>query len=130
MICGSEVGISISVTGSTFLLRLRQHVRTERCHAALASAVSSRIESMLCPTSRAPPSSLDDSWIHSNEVCAVRSTASTRAFHQGGCGLVLDLVLSVVGNENKPSPYTFEQGKVIARAALGNYCVGCRRQSR
>lgn len=35
-----------------------------------------------------------------------------------------DLVLSVVGNENKPSPYTFEQGMVIARAALGNYCAG------
>ncbi|BCI52228.1 hypothetical protein NIIDNTM18_15060 [Mycolicibacterium litorale] len=37
---------------------------------------------------------------------------------------VVDLVLDVVGNENKPSPYSFDQGKVIANSALANYCPG------
>lgn len=35
---------------------------------------------------------------------------------------LVDLVLNDVGNENKPSPYSFDQGKVIATSALANYC--------
>ena len=35
---------------------------------------------------------------------------------------IVDLVLSEVGNENTPSPYSFDQGKVIATSALANYC--------
>lgn len=35
---------------------------------------------------------------------------------------IVDLVLNDVANENKPSPYNFDQGKVIATAALTNYC--------
>lgn len=37
---------------------------------------------------------------------------------------IVDLVLTNVGNENMSSPYDFEQGKVIAAAALTNYCPG------
>lgn len=35
---------------------------------------------------------------------------------------LVDLVLSDLGNENEPSPYSFDQGKVIATSALANYC--------
>ncbi|WP_231737713.1 DUF732 domain-containing protein [Mycobacterium sp. IS-1742] len=35
---------------------------------------------------------------------------------------LVDLVLNDVGNENKPSPYSFDQGKVIATSALAHYC--------
>lgn len=35
---------------------------------------------------------------------------------------LVDLVLSDLGNENMPSPYNFDQGKVIATSALANYC--------
>lgn len=35
---------------------------------------------------------------------------------------LVDLVLSDVGNENMPSPYSFDQGTVIAASALENYC--------
>jgi Protein of unknown function (DUF732) len=35
---------------------------------------------------------------------------------------VVDLVLNDIGNENKPSPYSYQEGKVIATAALASYC--------
>ncbi len=35
---------------------------------------------------------------------------------------LVDLVLNDVGNENMPSPYSFDQGTVIATSALTNYC--------
>lgn len=35
---------------------------------------------------------------------------------------ITDLVLSDVSNENLPSPYSFDQGKVIVTSALANYC--------
>ena len=35
---------------------------------------------------------------------------------------VVDLALNDIGNENMPSPYSYDEGKVIATAALASYC--------
>lgn len=138
--CGSNVAVAVSDTyaaearqelfGGSMKLRGMLAVKRAAITTGAAVALCCATGAVVAPVATASPT--DDAYLAAIQAAGVPilgrdyvvalGHAICETARQNPSMELVDLVLNDVSNENKPSPYSFDQGKVIATSALANYC--------